>query len=38
MPGLLPLVKEGQIAMILKSNKKMSKEDATFYSETETPE
>jgi hypothetical protein len=38
VPGLLLLVREGQTVMVLKSDQKQSKEDAAFFSETETPE
>jgi hypothetical protein len=37
-PGLLTLVKEGQTAMVLRSDNMVSEEDAAFDSETETPE
>ena len=37
-PGLRLFVKEGQTAMVLKSQQKVSEEDAAFQSETETPD
>jgi hypothetical protein len=37
-PGLSLFVKEGQTAMVLKSQQKVSEEEAAFQSETETPD
>jgi hypothetical protein len=37
-PGLCLFVKEGQTAMVLKSQQMVSEEDAAFQSETETPD